>query len=289
MRPMNSVQISLNNPQTGTSFPPLEALNAAADLTTRIAGFAIHSLFGRSLDKPCEWDDPLRGTCTMTSASETKAERFEYVKDRLRSEKIRCVAVALPEGKILYEPVLAALVNRIIDSKPAREILNQVLQDGPVTILSAGSQGAPQGGSWEALSRTVRLHKAEDADRKLGHLLYELINAMQFNEQMKFFSNVQSGKVDKESYVKSWERLEFSTNLQFISAIQKCIAEHQWPEEADLGLPLAAELGIEGIEWPEYWSLIKDSDHANQYRSDWINNGMRTIYCEKNPRKPDCT
>ena len=69
---------------------------------------------------------------------------YEYVYDQLNPDYFKkCISLTLPEGKILYEPELTPLVEKMIASSPAREILNRVLHDGPLSILSADKRGAP--------------------------------------------------------------------------------------------------------------------------------------------------
>ena len=229
-------------------------------------------------------------TCgrTLTFSKEAPSVRFEYVKDRLSPKDIQCISHTLPEGKILYQPALASFVNKIIASNPAREILNKVLQDGPLTILSADKRGAPLGGSWEPHARVIRLLESASKDRILGHLLYELCSAEQFDEMTAFYKEIESGMLSKEAYVKRWGELEYLSGKRFLSAVQECIANDAWPKEADLDIPHVLQPDGQWIEWDAFWDLLKNTEHFNQYRKDWENNGILDRYCQKNPRAVDC-
>jgi hypothetical protein len=119
-------------------------------------------------------------TCPAFPSSTEGVWGCEYFKDRLSPHDIKCISLTLPQGKILYQPGLSNIVQKIINCTQSREILNNVLQNGPITILSADKSGAPLEGAWEPPTRVVRLDTDQCTGRKLGHLLFELCSAENF-------------------------------------------------------------------------------------------------------------
>lgn len=185
--------------------------------------------------------------------------------------------ILLPEGEIIYEPKLRPYVYNVIDTEPARELLNKVLADGPINILLGDDSDAPAGGKWIADGREITINKSEHPDRKLGHLLFEMANALQAKEQLQLQQDSSEGKVSREDYVKRWEEIEYNTAKIFSSTIQRCIKDYGWPVEAEMGISQLVKLN-----WEQLWNIIKNSDHANLFRSDW-DALFSEKYCKINP------
>jgi hypothetical protein len=87
--------------------------------------------------------------------------------------------------------------------------------------------------------------------------------------------------LNKTAYVERWARLEYQASRRFTPAVEKCIANKDWPKSADLELPLAFQQDGQWIEWDAFWNLIKNTAHTDQYRRDWEQNGMLQKYCKK--------
>ena len=210
--------------------------------------------------------------------------QFEYVKDRLTPKKLKCISLELTEGKILYSPELSDSVEKVIRSKSTRALLNKALENGPLIILKGSAEHVPQGGSWSVQERTIRISEVENSKRQLGHLVFELSNALQHAPQSTLSEDVMNRQVGKEEYVKRWKKIEFDAVQDFISAIQPCIKERLCFKESDLYIP---EFFPKELTWEKHWEDIKNSDHANQFRSDW-DQQIKPSYCSKNPKSKDC-
>lgn len=205
--------------------------------------------------------------------------------DPFTSKAIPCLFSDLPNGKVVYSPELKPLMGRIIDTKPAKELLNNALRHGPLKVLSADKEQAPAGGRWIMSERLILIDEEEKTSRKLGHLLFEIANSLNVEKQLKLSNEALYGLVSKQSYVKRWEQIEFETAKIFDETIMKCISNYHWSKESDLSISKLLELS--GRNWERHWEIIKNSPHAELFRVDW-NTGPGHIYCQKHPKKADC-
>ena len=190
------------------------------------------------LDHSCDGEGGETPTATATPKLAKMDGPFSYVEDRYLYKEVKCISLELPEGKILYAQELAPFVQKVIESKPARNLLNQALAAGPLTILLGEKWNVPSGGSWMPKEREIRIQDAESPERKLGHLLFENVNALQVKEQLKFETECDSGLVAKEAFVERWERIEYEVAKIFTSAVLECISKNNWPKKSDMDLPL---------------------------------------------------
>lgn len=214
-----------------------------------------------------------------------KEPQLVTVTDPANGKNVKCLSIELPEGKMCYAAKLEPTVRKMINSRSARELLNRVLSDGPIYVFLGNKATAPSGGSWRMLDRTIFINMNESDDRKLGHLLFEMANALQSKQQLDLSRDVNLGIVSKELYVKRWEAIEYKTAKAFISAIQPCIQNEKWAKETDMGIPSLFD--IPNYSWKKHWKRIKDSNHADFFRRDW-ENICREVYCHVNPKAIDC-
>lgn len=255
-----------------------------SDQVSQIAAAPILAKVGQQTpDFFCNYQKDLV-TGAFDTSCYTKAQGVEYVRDSFLNKNVKCISVQLQEGKLYHDLELAPLIEKVMQTEPSRKLLNQALSKGSIAFLSGDHQSAPGGGSWRPLEREVRVRSDEMPNRKLGHLLFEIADALQLEKQLALSKDTNEGTVSKESYVKRWEEIQFQTGKIFNSVVQECISKHHWPKQADLDMSM---LFRPSLKWDDFWKMIQHSSHADYFRSDW-DHVARDSYCEKNPGKPDC-
>ena len=230
--------------------------------------------------------DPETGTLDASCDAQLGAipKESEYVMHGYSRKKIKCVSLKLPEGQLLYARGLSPLVEKIVESEPARLLLNQALKAGPLTLLLGDKKSAPAGGKWVPAMRQIYIQKEEHPDRQLGHLLFEIVNALRTEEQLSLKQKCEQGLVGKELYVKKWEQMEYEAAKTFTSAVMQCISRDHWPQPAAMDFP---QIFANPPTWKQFWEMIKHTSHADLFRKNW-DDGVKPDYCAKNPKKPDC-
>jgi hypothetical protein len=197
-------------------------------------------------------------------------------------ETMKCLTLEIDHHEVNVPISLKATLEKIVDCKASLSLLRNVVKDGDLLLVKGDDETAPAGGAWAPKERAITLNMKENPNRKIGHLLFELANAMQNNEQTKLIKESDLGLVSKEKYVKRWEEIEYKTAQLFSSIVQQCITTDKWPKATDMDIPLVATLS-----WDQYWPLIKGSNHANLFRENW-NLIVKEAYCTKNPKAAEC-
>lgn len=187
---------------------PLLQIAAAAPFTN-LGQYLGHSLGAPSAKTPtlfCKYQkDPVTGafdtSCDIKAPISPKGEKknqaVEYVFDHYLNKKVRCTLVQLQEGILYHAPELASLIDKVIQTEPARKILNQALTDGPIAFFKGDHRNAPGGASWKPKEREIRVRSDETPNRKLGNLLFEIVNALQVKKQLALSKDTDEGIVSK--------------------------------------------------------------------------------------------
>jgi len=206
------------------------------------------------------------------------------VEDVFTGKSVKCLKIKVGDGAITYQKELSSVIEKILKSEAAKQLLSQVLAEGPCTFLTADSQTVPMGGLMVPDRRFIYISRSENANRKLGHAVFEMCNLLNAKMTMSLKEGAEAGSIAKEAYVEKWERIEYESLKKFTSTIRLTTAKDHWSKETDMDLPL---LFSRASGWTGFWNLIKNSNHADQYRLDWKRN-FQKLYCKKHPGAMDC-
>jgi len=221
---------------------------------------------------------------SLSKVKNEKPQETILVEDILTDEKIECVKMELEDGTFTYARELAPVITAILNSETAYSLLKQALKDGPLTFLDTDSQTAPRGGIFIPERRYIYIDRTESANRRLGHTLFEICDALSHELTKDLRRKALSGDVPKETYVQTWEKAQYQSLKTFTKTISSIIDKDYWSEETNLNFPNEF---ADFSDWPTFWKSIRSTKHAIHYRLDWKKK-YKKIYCGKHPGKNDC-
>ncbi len=173
-----------------------------------------------------------------------------------------------------YDPLLESVINKILNSKPTLDLLEKVLMDGPLNIQIGE---APKGGKWEPVKRCITISSSESDSRKLGHITFEIANAIHAKTQITLAKDALKGLVSREQYAEKWEKIEYSALTVVVPIIKASIDEYQWPRESFLDLDQLLKICD---TWDKFWKFISQTSHSELFRVEW-DQSYRSSYEKK--------
>jgi hypothetical protein len=190
---------------------------------------------------------------------------------------VKLTRVKLPEGEILFDPILEPLIKKVAETGPSRILLNQALSSGPIAILESAQET-----SWNAKYREMQISSHNNPARGLKALLFEISNSLQNKRHLALFEDCNAGIVGREAYVERSERIEYDVIQVFAKTVGECISKYGWPKEADVKSNIPRDK-----PWEEYWEITRTSRHADHYRKFW-DQRIKPTFCSKNPNEAEC-
>lgn len=212
------------------------------------------------------------------------------VTNPLTQEFVNCSIYGIENGSLCFSPKLEDVVIKILNTEPARNLLNKALRKGSINILPGDQYNTPTGSIWMFESRTILVDPEKEKDTKPGYLLLGIAEALNSVFQKKIAEKSHKGLVGRDAYIKLSERLGFETAKTFGKVVRECIKNHQWSHKADLKMSLFLReiTNAQGqYSWDKYWKRVKESDHSELFGENW-DNVIGDVYCEKNPEAKDC-
>lgn len=198
-------------------------------------------------------------------------------------QPMRCLSLEIDQKPIAYSLALKPYLEKVVNCPAALKVLKEVREAGSLTVLKGDQLTAPAGGSWRQKHRLIAINPKETEARKLGHLLFELTDALQHADQKTLFDDCDKGLVSQNDYVMRWQKIQYQASKRFASAVKDCINKYEWPKAADLDIPLIADM-----TWEEQWAFIQRAPkHLDLYRREW-DLSVKKDYCPKHPVAPEC-
>lgn len=110
--------------------------------------------------------------------------------------------------------------------------------------------------------RSIELNADLSDDLILTHFVFELTNAVSSKALDQVHKAAQEGKISREDYAKSKERIEHEGVFRHHSIMRHAVSEKGWDPSMD---------GYEGSlkNFEDYWANIKTSEHTEFYRKQW--------------------
>lgn len=114
-------------------------------------------------------------------------------------------------------PQLQQAVNKIMQISEARSLINTIQQEGPIRIIANTHPLSEQFGAyWDLGKRTIciNLSHCRSEGKVIGSIVFELHNAAA-NSKLQHFDHLALTKnIDRESYVKGVEYVEYENSLK---------------------------------------------------------------------------
>ncbi|MBS4168347.1 hypothetical protein [Parachlamydia sp. AcF125] len=133
-------------------------------------------------------------------------------------------------------PQLQSVLITIRQLPEACELINTVLKDGPIKISVNQSLSADFGAFWGLDDRTIFVNGVNQKDfgETIGSVIFELYNAVATRELKRLDALAAAGKIDKFSYVRAVEYVEYCNSLKASEIVSKGIKQGIYPIEAHL-------------------------------------------------------
>ena len=133
-----------------------------------------------------------------------------------------------------YPRDLKPIVQMIMRSPDARNLLAKVSREGPVRIEVRHSKGCEFEGYWEGVSRTITINRPQNHNpgEVINTLLFEMHNAEADRRLRGVTDQACAGLIDKETFVRETERIEHENCLKTYRIIAKEIRSGTFPRSA---------------------------------------------------------
>jgi hypothetical protein len=135
-------------------------------------------------------------------------------------------------------PELQPLLMDIQKIPEAKELLLTVYRQGPICIEAKNPPAVSQqfGACWDAELRVIFIDASAHRSKGelIGSIIFELHNAAATSKLEYYDHLAASGKIDKESYVRAIERIEFENSHKASKLAEKGIQMGVFPVEARL-------------------------------------------------------
>jgi hypothetical protein len=130
---------------------------------------------------------------------------------------------------------LQPCLQRILQLDEGRELLNQIYQEGPISFITSNHMLSEQFGAfWDTDHRAISLNGERPTGEIIGSMLFEMQNALVSKKFEELDHLAEKGRIDRESYMKGMEYLEYQNSLNAAAIADKGIASGIFPEGAFL-------------------------------------------------------
>lgn len=148
-----------------------------------------------------------------------------------------CGSATAAWAEIPCAPRLRECVDAIQQLPEARRLIERIQQEGPIQIALNDSAISRQFGAfWDVGRRTIYInpsaHKSEG--EIIGSILFELHNAATTYKFDHYDHLAATGQIDKSSYIKSMEFVEYENSIKTAEIADKGISLGIFPRTARL-------------------------------------------------------
>jgi len=130
-----------------------------------------------------------------------------------------------------FPELLRPVVDFLLSYEPIQKIVLAVLKEGPFVIGTSTS--LPSASSWSLRGRVLAIRKDETQSgflKVVSHFVFELLNASNSGKFKDLLLLASQKKMDKETFVRNIETIEFNNGHQCKKILNQAIAEHRLPE-----------------------------------------------------------
>ena len=129
-------------------------------------------------------------------------------------------------------------LQRVFKLPEAKMLLAEIEKEGPVSFeLIEDHEASKFGAFWDLEDRVIAVNPSfhKDEGSMIGSILFEMQNAKRSKEFHALFEKAEAGQIDKESYVRAVEYIEYTNSKAASSMADMGIQQGLFPWTA--GLP----------------------------------------------------
>lgn len=135
-------------------------------------------------------------------------------------------------------PELQSCLNKIQQLPEARDLIAVIQKEGAIRIVVNNDPYLTKkfGAFWDPVNRviTVNYSKSIPEGSLIGSIVFEMHNAL-VNAKMLHLDNLaMAGKIEKDAYIESFERLEYQNSKDASRLVSKGIQKNIFPKSAYL-------------------------------------------------------
>lgn len=148
----------------------------------------------------------------------------------------------------------------------ARRLINAVQKEGSISLISDNHHHLTQqfGAFWDPCCRVITINSS--SDRLEGDLItsiiFELYNASVNSELINFDYLAAAGAIDRETYVRSIEKIEYQNSLNTSQLARKGVLKGVFPENTELRTYATFE---------EHYCVQKKGGHTSYIANNYNN------------------
>ena len=118
--------------------------------------------------------------------------------------------------------------------------------------------------------RCIMVNANQSDDEILSQFVFELTNAVSSKKFDPIYKGAVEGKISREEFAKSIERIEHEGDLRHHSIMRHAVNEMRWDSMMDGSKDIPKDFDV-------FWSSFKNSAHSEFYRNQWdLINSTRT-------------
>lgn len=135
-------------------------------------------------------------------------------------------------------PGLQGCLSKIQQLPEARALITKIQEEGTISIVINNDSSLTQkfGAFWDPCNRVITVNYSKDISEGslIGSIIFEMHNAL-VNSKMLHLDNLAvAGKIDRDTYVEEFERLEYRNSKDASKLVQKGIQKGIFPKDAYL-------------------------------------------------------
>lgn len=145
------------------------------------------------------------------------------------------VAFSQTKEKNITAAHVQECIDKIQELPEAREMMEAIQKDGPVRIAVSNHPLSQQFGAyWDVDQRVICVCPAfhSSVGKMIGSILFEMHNALHDSQINHYYDLASEGKIDRESYIRSIEHLEYLNSKSTAALAEKGIEQGIFPPEA---------------------------------------------------------
>lgn len=133
------------------------------------------------------------------------------------------------------QPSLRPALAKICQIPEAKSLINKIQAEGAIHIkMQANSLASQFGACWDPFQRSIFLAQGITEGQQIGFMLFELHNAAA-SSKFQFLEHLVAQRIiDKETYIKAVERVEYENSLKTAKISSKGINLNIFPRDAYL-------------------------------------------------------
>lgn len=160
---------------------------------------------------------------------------------------------------------LKTTVTKLLELPEARELLAQVNQEGPVSVVMQNDPSGQFDAFWDGNQRRILVnpHRHQTEGSWICSILFELHNASTNQYMRVLFESAKSNRISKDEWVKQMEKMEHTNALKTCALLDKGISQGIYPANSHWNI---------FYTFDDHYKLQQVTGH-----SDWLVNKYESI------------